>query len=142
MMRRSRLKSLEDRIAYRVERKRGSVFLREDFGDLADYDQVGRSLRRLVAKGKLVKIGYGLYARATRSPLSGNTVPEKSLPSLATEALRRLKVEVRPSREARAYNEGGSTQVPTGRVLAVKGRISRKIGYDGKYVSFEPAARS
>ena len=140
MMRQGRLKSLEDRMAYRVERKRGSVYLREDFGDLADYDQVGRSLRRLVAKGKLVKIGYGLYARATRSPLSGNTVPEKSLPSLAAEALRRLKVEVRPSREARAYNEGGSTQVPTGRVLAVKGRISRKIGYDGKYVSFEPAA--
>ena len=141
-MRRNRLKSLEDRMAYRVERKRGSVFLREDFGDLADYDQVGRSLRRLVAKGKLVKIGYGLYARAARSPLSGNTVPEKSLPSLAVEALTRLKREVRPSREARAYNEGGSTQVPTGRVLAVKGRISRKIGYDGKYVSFEPAARS
>ena len=141
-MKQGRLKSLEDRMAYRVERKRGSVFLREDFGDLADYDQVGRGLRRLVAKGKLVKIGYGLYARATRSPLSGNLIPEKSLPSLAAEALTRLKVEVRPSREARAYNEGCSTQVPTGRVLAVKGRISRKIGYDGKYVSFEPAARS
>ena len=141
-MKRNRLKSLEDRIAYRVERKRGSVFLREDFGDLADYDQVGRGLRRLVAKGKLVKIGYGLYARATRSPLSGNTVPEKSLPSLAAEALKRLKVEVRPSRETRAYNTGTSTQVPTGRVLAVKGRISRKIGYDGKFVSFEPAART
>lgn len=141
-MKRNRLKRLEDRMAYRVERKRGSVFLREDFGDLADYDQVGRSLRRLVAKGKLVKIGYGLYARATRSPLSGNTVPEKSLPSLAAEALKRLKVEVRPSRETRAYNTGTSTQVPTGRVLAVKGRISRKIGYDGKFVSFEPAART
>ena len=140
-MRQGRLKSLEDRMAYRVERKRGSVYLREDFGDLADYDQVGRGLRRLVAKGKLVKIGYGLYARATRSPLSGNLIPEKSLPSLAAEALTRLKVEVRPSQEARAYNAGGSTQVPTGRVLAVKGRISRKIGYDGKYVSFELAAR-
>ena len=89
-----------------------------------------------------MKIGYGLYARATRSPLSGNTVPEKNLPSLAVEALKRLKVEVGPSQETRAYNEGRSTQVPTGRVLAVKGRISRKIGYDGKYVSFEPAARS
>ena len=141
-MKQGRLKSLEDRMAYRVERKRGSVYLREDFQDLADYDQVGRGLRRLVAKGKLVKIGYGLYARATRSPLSGNLIPEKSLPSLAAEALTRLKVEVQPSQEARAYNAGGSTQVPTGRVLAVKGRISRKIGYDGKYVSFEPAARS
>ena len=141
-MKHNRLKSLEDRMAYRIGRKKGSVSLREDFSDLADYDQIGRGLRRLVAKGKLVKIGYGLYARATRSPLSGNTIPEKGLPLLATEALRRLKVEVRSSREARAYNAGESTQVPTGRVLAVKGRVSRKIGYDGKFVTFEPAARS
>lgn len=141
-MKRNRLKRLEDRMAYRVERKKGSVYLREDFSDLADYDQIGRGLRRLVARGTLVKIGYGLYARAKLSPLSGNTVPEKSLPSLAAEALKRLKVKVGASQEARAYNEGRSTQVPTGRVLAVKGRISRKIGYDGKYMSFAPATRT
>jgi hypothetical protein len=28
-------------------------------------------------------------------------------------------------------------KVPTGRVLAVKDRIARKIGYDGKYVASE-----
>ena len=32
-----------------------------------------------------------------------------------------------------------TTQVPTGPVIAVKGRISRKIGYGGAYVSYEPA---
>src|SRR4051794_26725842 len=118
-----RLRNLEDRIAYRVARKKGSVFLREDFGDLAGYDQIGRALRRLVARGKLVRIGYGLYARARVSPLSGGTVPERSLPVLAAEALRRLEVEAGPSREARLSNAGETTQVPTGRVLAVKGRI-------------------
>ena len=35
---------------------------------------------------------------------------------------------------------GKTTQVPTGPVIAVKGRISRKIGYGGTYVSYEPAA--
>jgi len=60
-------------------------------------------------------------------------IPAKPLPALAVEVLSRLKVETAPSRFARAYNAGTSTQVPTGRVIAVKGRFSRKIGYGGKY---------
>lgn len=133
-------KSLEKRIAERIARKRGDVFLRDDFKDLGGYDQIGRSLRALAAKGKVVRIGYGLYARATASPVSGKTIPSKPLPSLATEALERLKVETETSSSAAAYNAGRTTQVPTGRAIAVKSRISRKIGYDGKYVTFERAS--
>lgn len=139
MMPRNR-KPLERRVAERVSRKKANVLMREDFRDLGDYDQVGRALRRLVAKGRLVRIGYGLYARAAVSPLSGRTVPARSLPALAAAALERLDVEVVPSGLARAYNAGRTTQVPTGRVIAVKGRISRRIGYDGKYVTFERAS--
>ena len=130
-------KSLEKRIVERIARRKDNVFLRGDFRDLGGYDQVGRSLRRLVAKGQLVSIGYGLYVRAASSPLSGKTIPTKPLPLLAVEALKRLNVETAPSSFARAYNEGATTQVPTGRVIAVKGRVSRKIGYDGKYATFE-----
>lgn len=133
-------KTLEQRISDRIARKKGDVFLRSDFEDLGGYDQVGRRLRKLVDRGKLVKVGYGLYARAGVSPLSGKTIPKKNLPALATEALQKLNVEARPSSYTRAYNAGRTTQVPTGRVIAVKGRISRKIGYDGKYVSFERAS--
>lgn len=133
-------KTLEQRIAGRLARKKGDVFLRADFEDLGGYDQVGRVLRKLVERGELVKIGYGLYARAGVSPLSGRTIPKKNLPALATEALQKLNVETRPSQAVEAYNAGRSTQVPTGRVIAVKGRIARKIGYDGKYVSFERAS--
>lgn len=35
------------------------------------------------------------------------------------------------------YNSGLTTQVPTGRKIAIKGRVSRKIGYDRIYVSYE-----
>lgn len=90
-----------------------------------------------MAKGKLMKIGYGLYARAEASPLSGKTIPTKDLPALGAEALKRLNVEMAPYSTAQAYNAGLTTQVPTGRVIGVKGRVSRKIGYDGKYVTFE-----
>lgn len=128
---------LERRIADRIARRKGDVFLRGDFADLGGYDQVGRALRRLAAKGRLARIGYGLYARTVPSPLSGRNVPAKPLPMLSREALARLNVETLPSRFAQANSAGTSTQVPTGRVIAVKGRIARRIGYDGKYVSFE-----
>ena len=139
-MKARKIKPLEKRVAGRISRMKSDVFLRDDFSDLGGYDQVGRALRTLATKGRIVKIGYGLYARAAVSPLSGKTTPKKPLPALATEALKRLNVEVAPSRFARAYNAGSTTQVPTGRVIAVKGRVSRKIGYGGKYVTLERAA--
>ena len=133
---------LEKRIARRIARKKANVFLRRDFEDLGGYDQVGRALKCLTAKGRLVKIGYGLYARTAISPISGRTVVAKPLPSLALEALERLDVQAIPSTFAQANSAGASTQVPTGRVIAVRSRISRKIGYDGKYVSFERLSQS
>jgi len=38
------------------------------------------------------------------------------------------------------YAVGATTQVPTGRKIAIKGRIRRKIGYNGAYVSYERAS--
>jgi len=134
-------KTLEKRIYYRLTRSKYDVVMREDFKDLSDYDQVGRILRKFVDTGKLVRIGYGLYAKTTISPLSGNLVPRKSLNALAKEALTRLNIDVRPSSYDQAYNEGRSTQVPTGKVIGIRGRISRKIGYEGKRVVFERVLR-
>jgi Family of unknown function (DUF6088) len=133
-------KTLEQKISARVARKRDTVLLRKDFEDLGGYDQVGRALGKLVAKGELMKIGYGLYAKSTISSITGERVPEEPLPTLAREALKRLGVETAPSRAERDYNAGRSTQVPTGRRIAVRGRVNRKIGYDGTYVTYEQAA--
>ncbi len=65
--------SLEERLSNRIARKRGDVFLRADFSDLGGYDQVGRALRGLVRKGRLMKVGYGLYTR--RQAASGQRHP-------------------------------------------------------------------
>ena len=45
-------KVLENKILERISRKKGTVFVRADFKDLAGYDQVGRALRNLVRKKK------------------------------------------------------------------------------------------
>ena len=133
-------RNLEDKIELRISLKKYDVFLREDFADLGGYDQIGRAIRNLVRKKVLVKIGYGLYAKTKISPLDGETVPTKSLPELAKEALQRLDVAYFPSSLESAYNAGRTTQVPTGRLIAVSGRISRKIGYNGANVYYERRA--
>ena len=130
--------SLEERLTKRLARKRGNVFLRADFSDMGGYDQVGRALLNLVRKGQLMKIGQGLYSRAEKSPFSGRLIPPQGLGTL-TEALQRLGVETTPSRLEQAYNAGRTTQVPTGRVVGVRGRVRRQIGYNGVFLKFERA---
>jgi len=128
------------KVSSRIARKNEAVFVREDFDDLGGYDQIGRILRELTRSGKIIKIGYGLYAKTRISTLTGEPILVKPLPDLAKEAIARLGLKTYPTRLEKEYNEGKTTQVPTGRMIAVKGRISRKIGYKGAYVSYESAA--
>jgi len=134
-------KTIEEKIALRIARKQSPILLRKDFDDLGGYDQVGRALTTLTKKGKLIKIGYGLYAKAKVSSLTGNIVPIEPHPVLAYKALERLAVGPGPSRAAKDYEEGRSTQVPTGRLISVNKRIRRKIGYNNMVVSYERRSR-
>jgi hypothetical protein len=59
--------------------------------------------------------------------------------TLGAEALRRLGVETAPTRLEQAYNAGETTQVPAGRVIGVRGRVRRTIGYGGQVLDFERA---
>lgn len=123
--------SLETLLLKRIARRRGDVFLRADFSDMGSYDQVGRALGNLVREGRLVKIGQGLYARTGKSSIDGKPILPRGLGTLK-EALRRLGAETVPTRAERAYNSGQSVQVPTGRVVAIRGkRVRRRIGHDG-----------
>lgn len=133
-----RPETLETRILKRIDRKRGDVFLRADFEDLGGYDQVGRILRGLVKRGRLVRIGQGLYARARPSLTGGEPVPARGLASLK-EAPARVGIETVPTRFDQNYDAGRTTQVPTGRRVGVTRRVRRKIGYGGIFLSFERA---
>lgn len=132
-----RTQNLESRIFARIVRKKEAVLLRKDFLDLAGYDQIGRALKNLANEGKIIRIGYGLYSKAKISSLTGETIPIAPLPNLAKEALMRLGVAVLQSQAEIEYNEGRSTQIPTGRQIAVKGRVNRKIKFNGVAINYE-----
>ncbi len=130
--------TLEDRLSSRIKRARRDVFLRSDFDGLGGYDQIGRVLRKLVQKGLLLKLGHGIYSRARASSLDGKLYPPNGLRTLK-EALHRLGIETEPTQAELSYNAGRTEQVPTGRVVAVRKRVRRKVGYDGFFLGFERA---
>jgi hypothetical protein len=125
-------KTLRDKIEDRIARKKSdAVFLTREFSDLGGEDQVLRALRRLVGEGRLIRLGYGVYGRAVRSPLSGKPMlySPNGFIGAARQALDKLGVQWEPTESERAYNEGRSTQVPANPVVRVKGRFRRYLRY-------------
>lgn len=131
-----RARTLEKKISLRISRSRREVFMRKDFEDLGSYRSVGYCLSKLVEQEKLIRIGRGIYAKATIGPLWHQVIPRRGLRSIR-EALERLGVKTTSSSAERRYNSGLTTQVPTGRVIGVNKIISRKLGYNGTFVTLE-----
>lgn len=124
-------KTLRDKIERRISRKRGRVFLTREFKDLSGEDQVIRALRELTKDKRLIKLGYGVYACATVSRISGKAMLDipGGFPTAAREALDKLGVKWEPTKAERDYNEGRSTQLPINPVVNVKDRFSRQLRY-------------
>lgn len=123
--------TLKSRITLKIRRSNKQVFVRSDFRKLGDYDQVGRALRNLETEGEIIKIGYGLYAKARINRLTGKKMlaAEGGFDEVALEALKRLQVNWEPAEAVKAY-QSGSTQIPVNTQVVVLDRFSRKIGTD------------
>lgn len=126
------------RITRSIANKRDNVFVRAEFEAFGSSSQVSRAINELESAGQLVKLGVGVYAKARISRLSGKPIPVRPLEELAPEALKKLGVNVGPSRLMRAYNSGASTQVPVGVVVNTGSRrITRQLGFNGASVKYE-----
>jgi hypothetical protein len=117
------------RIQSRLKRSKRYVFTRDDFKDLAGYDQIGRALRELVKEGQLLKVGYGVYTKARQNAITGKLMPAAPGGSAAVmiEALERLKVDYRLAGATSAYNSGKSTQIPASLEIKTSPRFKRTL---------------
>ena len=88
----------------------------------------------------MVRLGAGIYAKAKPSVISGKPIPVQPLEILGPQALTKLGIRPSQSLQTVEYNAGRTTQVPTGIVVNVgKQRVSRKIGFNGKFLQYERA---
>lgn len=131
--------TLLGKIKLRVKKRKDCAFVLNDFRDFIeryDYDQVLRALRILVKKKVLIKIGQGIYVK-TKMFSNGTVGPCSGLSELAEEALKKIGIKTSKSKYLNDYNTDKTTQVPTGRVIAVNKRVRRKISYNGYEIEFE-----
>jgi len=122
--------TIQDRLETRIKRAKRSVFMRSDFADIADYDQVGRGLRNLVRDGLLLKIGYGLYVRARVNRITGALMPDNPAGNdgVLIEAMDRLGVDYTFDDLSRKNLSGESTQIPASlKIVPKSSRFTRKI---------------
>ena len=130
--------SVKERMARSIALRRGEVLLRADFASMGSPSQISRALKELIAAGKIVRLGYGVYAKARPSVLSGKPVPRVCLAQLAQEALEKLGVTVALGRAQAAYAAGKTTQVPVRTTFNTGSRrISRKITVGISTVRYE-----
>ena len=133
----ARLTTLKDKIQYRIKKSKETVFLVKDFLDLSGRDQVLRALRALIKDKLLIKMGKGIYSKAKTSSLSGKTIPADNLRNIAISALKKLGVDVLPTKAENAYNNRETTQVPNGFIIGVNKRVSRTIAFERTYIRYE-----
>lgn len=125
-------KPLKKKILAKINRcYKRTVFTRKAFSALAGYDQVGRALLSLTQEGRLIRIGYGLYAKARINRLTGAPMlaAEGGFDQVAKEALDLLGVKWEPSDSEQKYN-AGSTQIPVNSQVSIHGRFNREIYTD------------
>lgn len=113
------------------------VVLRKDFSDIGNYRVITDGLRKLVAEKRLVKISFGIYAKAYQSDFSEVVLVQGGVDFALRQALTRLGKHWEPGRAEIAYNEGKTTQVPVKNIVRLKARCRRRIVYKKSELVFE-----
>ncbi len=130
--------TVKDRVIAKIKRSSSSVFLRNEFDRIGDYRQVSRAINEAAASGMLVKVGFGLYAKARPSTISGKPVPTAPLLNIGLEVMQKIGVKADVGKDAVALREGRSTQIPMLPIINIgKARVSRKIAVGSRQVVYE-----
>ena len=130
--------STKSRISLLIDGSPGEILLRSSFAQLGTPSRITRALSALVVEGKIVRLGYGVYAKAKPSSLSGKPIPRKVLEELTPEIFEQLDVPISYGKAITDYVSGNTTQIPTALVINTgTKRISRKISLGGREVKYE-----
>lgn len=122
-------KSITFKVLKQIEALRGDVVLRSDVAAFADPRQISRALNRLVQSGRLVKLGYGVYAKLARSEIAQTTYLKEGVLPTMRAVLNRLNIRWEPSPEELDYQTGRSTQIPVNPTTKLKDRFRRQLRY-------------
>jgi hypothetical protein len=99
--------------------------------------QISRCFKDLVEMGKLVKIGYGIYAKAYISENLNKPVIQGGFGQACKEALTKKGVKWESGSAEKAYNSGASTQIPVRTIIQLKSRYRGHLSYGNRKLIVE-----
>lgn len=129
--------SLKFKVLERIKQMPGNVVLRENVEDMSSPRQISRCFKALVEMGELVKIGYGIYAKAYISEYINRPVIRGGFGQVCKEALTKLGVVWEAGTAEQEYNAGLSTQVPVRTIVQLKSRFRGHLNYGGRKLIVE-----
>lgn len=119
------MKSASGLILRRIRAKqRGWVFTAKDFIDIAPRNTIGVTLHRLVKKGTIRKIGYGIYDFPVQHPKIGQLGP--TLDAITSALTTRTGDIIQPSGAQLANQLGLDTQVPAKPAYITSGNPTKR----------------
>ena len=134
--------STKTRIAQSITRSSRDIFLRSELATFGTPSRVTRAINELIRAGKIMRLGYGIYAKTEPSVVTGNPVPRKVLETLTKEAFNSLHIPIELGKARADYAEGKTTQIPMSVVVSTgKKRVSRKLRLGNREVIYEKHLR-
>lgn len=127
---------MNDLVAF-ILKSKCPVFFLSDLVKQGEKSFVIRTLQTMLKKEQLIRVGYGIYVRAKVSSINKKIIPEILIREIAIVYLERTGAQVVMTEFERNYNNGTSTQIPTGRVIGVDRPIKRKISFNGRQIHFQ-----
>jgi hypothetical protein len=129
--------SIEYKAIQRIKEIRNNVVLRQDLTDLSSYRQVSRVFKKLVDANRLIKIGAGIYAKASFNEMLNRPIIKGGFSQICTEVLDRKGIKWEYGTAIQEYNAGLATQVPCRIVVKLKTRYRGKISYNKQRLRVE-----
>ena len=124
------MKSIDNQIYDRIlKKKRGTLFIPEDFSEYGSSGAIRIALHRLVANDKIKRVAQGIYVRPKHSDLIGEVLPTTD--EIARAIAKRDRARIIPTGGFALNVLGLSTQVPMNFVYLTDGaprEIQLKVG--------------
>ena len=124
-------------VAAYIEKLPGTVVLRTDINELGDPRQISRALAALIEDQILIRIGFGVYAKAEKSSQLERPYIRGGFANACIETLQRFGVKWILGEAYRAYNEGRSQQVPVRLEVRLQSRFRRRLEYGKRTLKIE-----
>lgn len=120
-----------------IQQLPSNVVLRSEISFLGSPRQISRCLNELEELGYIIRIGYGVYAKAEFGEYINKPMLIDGFDVVVREALTKLGIIWEPGTAEREYNAGLTTQVPARTVLRLKSRYRGHLTYGSRKLLVE-----